>query len=479
MSYKKIHVQVVVIGSGPSGYSSAFRCADLGLETILVEQYDSLGGVCLNVGCIPSKSLLHIAKVIKESKNLSRVGVKFLEPIIDVEKIRHWKNKVINDLSLGIKNMAKKRNVEIVVGVAKFLSKSSIIVEGEKESVIISFKNVILAVGSYARKLSYVPSNDPRVWDSTSALSIPSIPRNLLIIGSGIIGLEMATIYSSLGSQVDVIDNSHDLLSHLDRDIINMFCSAVRDDFNIFLNSEVSKITSNEQGFLVEKNSKNNIQNVKLYDAILVSVGRVPNLDSLNIDKIGLKTDSNGFLKVNEKLCTNVSNVYAVGDIIGQPMLAHKGIHQGHIVAEIIAGKNHYFNPYVIPCILYTDPEIAWVGVTEQEAIKNNLAYEVSTFPWSALGRAISSNYSHGMTKLIFDIKTKKIIGGSVIGNNAGELLGEIGLAIEMGCDVEDIALTIHAHPTLYESISLSAQIFQGTITDMINLKKNDIESIN
>ncbi|XBC38361.1 MAG: dihydrolipoyl dehydrogenase [Buchnera aphidicola (Floraphis choui)] len=473
MSYKKIYTQVVIVGSGPSGYSSAFRCSDLGLDTILIEKHKNLGGVCLNVGCIPSKSLLHIAKVIKESRNLSDIGVNFSKPMIDIKKIFQWKSKIVDDLSSNIVNMANKRNVKIVFGIAKFLNKNSILVEGEQEKIIISFENIILAVGSYARKLSYVPSNDHRIWDSTTALSISSIPDNLLIIGSGIIGLEMATIYSALGSRVDIIDNSRNLLSHLDRDIVSMFSNAIKNDFKIFLNSEITKIVPNEKGFLVSKNTENNVQDTTLYNAILVSVGRIPNLDLLDINKIGLNLNSYGYLEVDDKLRTNVPNVYAIGDVTGQPMLAHKGIHQGHIVAEIISGKNHYFNPYAMPCILYTDPEIAWVGITEQEAIKNNIKYESSVFPWNALGRAISSNYSSGMTKLIFDAKTKKIIGGSVVGNNAGELLGEIGLAIEMGCDVEDIALTIHAHPTLYESISLSAQIFQGTITDLINLKKN------
>ncbi|XBC38897.1 MAG: dihydrolipoyl dehydrogenase [Buchnera aphidicola (Melaphis rhois)] len=473
MSCKTIHTQVVVVGSGPSGYSSAFRCADLGLDTILVEKYSCLGGVCLNVGCIPSKSLLHIAKVIREAKSLADVGVEFLNPVIDIHKICTWKNKVINNFNFGIKKMADKRNINVIFGSAKFLNRNSIFVKGKKEDIIIAFDNIVLAVGSSPRKLSYVPSDDSRIWDSTSALSIPIIPKNLLIIGSGIIGLEIATIYSSLGSKVDIVDSSSNLLSHLDRDIVKMFYNAVSRDFNIFLNSEIRKIISNKQGLLVSRSIDNNndIQETKLYDVILVSVGRVPNLTSLGIDKIGLHVNNHGFIEVNDKLCTNISNIYAIGDIVGQPMLAHKGMHQGHIVAEIISGKNHYFDPYVIPCILYTDPEVAWVGVTEKTAIENNIEYESVVFPWNALGRAVASNYSNGMTKLIFDVKTRKVIGGSIVGSNAGELLGEIGLAIEMGCDVEDIALTIHAHPTLYESINLSAQMFQGTITDLINVK--------
>ncbi|XBC40925.1 MAG: dihydrolipoyl dehydrogenase [Buchnera aphidicola (Nurudea yanoniella)] len=472
MSYKKIYTQVVVIGSGPSGYSSAFRCSDLGLDTILIEKYNNLGGVCLNVGCIPSKSLLHISKVIKESKNLFNIGVAFSKPIFDINKIRQWKDGVINKLSSGIKNMANQRNIEVIFGNAQFLDKKSILVKNGDESIIIFFENVIIAVGSRSKKLKYVPSDDFRIWDSSIALSLPHIPDNLLIIGSGIIGLEMATVYSSLGSQVDIIDSSHELLSHLDRDIVNIFYNAVKKDFNIFLNSEIKEIVPEKNGFLVSRNKENNVRNTKLYNAILVAVGRESNLESLNINKIGLEVDCNRFLKIDKKLRTNISNIYAIGDVTGQPMLAHKGMHQGHIAAEVIFGKNHVFNPYVVPCVLYTDPEVAWVGMTEKEAIHNKIEYESAVFPWNFLGKAISSNFSCGMTKLIFHSKTRKIIGGSVVGSHAGELLGEIGLAIEMGCDVEDIALTIHAHPTLYESINLSAQIFQGTITDMLNLKK-------
>ncbi|XBC39409.1 MAG: dihydrolipoyl dehydrogenase [Buchnera aphidicola (Nurudea shiraii)] len=475
MSCEQMYTQVVVIGSGPAGYSAAFRCSDLGLNTILVEKYNSLGGVCLNVGCIPSKFLLHISKVIKESQNLFNLGVTFSQPIIDINKIRQWKDKIVNRLSSSIRSMANKRDVKVISGHAKFLNKNSILVEKENKRMIISFENIILAVGSNTRKLNYVSFDDSRIWNSTTALSLPSIPKNLLIIGSGIIGLEMATVYSTLGSKVDVIDNSHELLSYLDRDVVKMFYDAVKKDFNIFLNSKIEKIISDKKGFLVSRNQNDNIQNAKLYDAVLVSVGRESNLSSLNIDNIGLNINSNGFLEVNEQLRTNVSNIYAIGDVTGQPMLAHKGIYQGHIAAEVISGKNHFFSPYAIPSILYTDPEIAWVGITEKEAIRNNIKYESAVFPWNCLGKAISSNFSCGMTKLIFDPKSKKVIGGSVVGNSAGELLGEIGLAIEMGCDVEDIALTIHAHPTLYESINLSAHVFQGTITDILNLKKNNI----
>ncbi|AAO26923.1 dihydrolipoamide dehydrogenase [Buchnera aphidicola str. Bp (Baizongia pistaciae)] len=472
MISKKVDTQVVIIGSGPSGYSAAFRCSDLGLNVVLIEQYYSLGGVCLNVGCIPSKYLLHIAKVIKDVKKLSRIGISFEKLDINLKEIQCNQKKIIESFSSGISNLARKRNVRIIFGYAKFLDANSIFVQGEHDSYVVSFNKIVIATGSLSKKLSYIPYDDIRIWNSSFAVSIPSIPKKLLIIGGGIIGLEMATIYSALGSNVDIIDNSHDILPHLDRDVIDIFKRSVNHDYNIFFNSNVIKIVQEKNGLLVhiaENDNKN--KRFELYDIILVAIGRVPNTDMLDISKVGLKTDNNGFIKVNEQFCTNIPNIYAIGDVIGQPMLAHKGTHEGHIVAEVISGKKHYFNPFVIPCVSYTEPEIAWVGITENEARKNNINYEVSSVLWNTLGRAVSSQCSEGVTKLIFDKKTNKIIGGCIVGSNAGELLGEISLAIEMGCDAEDLALTIHAHPTLYESINLSAQIFQGTITDLINKK--------
>lgn len=471
MTSKKINTQIVIIGSGPSGYSAAFRCADLGLNTVLVEQYDALGGVCLNVGCIPSKYLLHIAKVIKDSRKLSELGISFSDFSIDLKKVQDSQKKIINDFSVGIESMARKRNVKVVIGHAEFLNTNSIIVKNCDNTCVISFDKIVIATGSIAKKLSYIPYNDSRIWDSSKAVLIPDIPKRLLIIGGGIIGLEMATVYSSLGSKIDIIENSHEILSHLDRDVMNTFISSIQSDFNILLNSKVINIVSKPEGLLTYIKNDSNSEFSSLYDVVLVATGRIPNIDTLKISNTGVKINSHGFINVDKQFCTNISNIYAIGDVIGQPMLAHKGAHEGHIVAEVISGKNHYFDPYVIPCVAYTNPEIAWVGITEKEAIRNNISYEASLFSWKTLGRAVSSQCQNGVTKLIFNKKTNQIIGGFIVGVNAGELLGELSLAIEMGCDAEDLSLTIHAHPTLYESINLSSQIFQGTITDLINNK--------
>ncbi|WP_367681673.1 dihydrolipoyl dehydrogenase [Buchnera aphidicola] len=468
MMEKKIYTQVVVVGSGPAGYSAAFRCADLGLKTTLIEKYEVLGGVCLNVGCIPSKALLHISKVITESKELSESGVLFNKPIIDINKIRKWKERITGSLNIGLSSMAKYRNIKVIIGKAKFLNSKSLSVESKKEKVIIMFENAIIATGSRAIKLPNFPYNDKRIWDSTDALNLQNIPNRLLIIGGGIIGLEMATVYSSLGSKIDIIDSGMRLLPVVDKDVIDIFVCAVNKKFNLMLNRVISKIELEKQGVVVTT-ADNEEKNC--YDAILVAIGRKPNYKDLNINSIGIEINELNFIKTDKQLRTNISNIFAIGDVIGQPMLAHKGIHEGHIAAEVIAGKKHFFMPKVIPCVAYTDPEIAWVGLTEQEAMKLKINYKKAVFPWSASGKAITSHAHIGLTKLIFDKETNRIIGGMIIGRNASELLSEISLAIEMGCDAEDISLTIHAHPTLYESIGLAAEVFQGTITDLMNIK--------
>jgi len=471
--HQKIYAQVVVIGSGPSGYSAAFRCADLGLNTILIERYDKLGGVCLNVGCIPSKTLLHIAKVIKEAKELHKTGVSFSEPVIDIKKIQNWKNNIINKLTNGLSNMRQKRKIRIFQGNAVFDTDKSLLVKSKGDEFTIFFDSVIIATGSKPIKIPSIPYEDTRIWDSTDALLLKNIPNRFLIIGSGIIGLEMATIYSALGSKVDIIDRFNHFLPSVDKDITDIYIKSINQRFNLMLNTHIDKVKIKENGLVVDMVQdgfdKKNIS----YDAILVAIGRTPNIDTLGLDKIGLKINSLGFIDVDNQLRTNISHIYAIGDVTGIPMLAHKGVHEGHIAAEVIFGKKHYFEPKVIPSIAYTEPEIAWVGFNEKQAKKDNIDYEIATFPWSASGRAIASNCSLGMTKLIFDKKNNKIIGGAIVGANAGELIGEVGLAIEMGCDAEDIALTIHAHPTLYESIGLSAEVFQGTVTDILNSKIN------
>jgi dihydrolipoamide dehydrogenase len=469
--HQEFHTQVVVIGSGPSGYSAAFRCADLGLETILIERHDKLGGVCLNVGCIPSKALLHISKLIKEVQELHVTGVSFSDPLIDIEKIRCWKNSIIDKLSNGLSVMRKKRNIKIIQGFAIFNTEKSILVTNEQETVTVCFENAIIATGSTAIKMPSLPYENENIWNSTDALLLKKIPDRFLIIGSGIIGLEMATIYSALGSKVDVIDRFTRFLPSLDKDVTDLYVKSINSRFNVMLNTHVSKVKISKNG-LMTTIVKNNVDTMsECYDAILIAIGRTPNVKQLGLETIGLKINNFGFIDVDQQLKTSIPHIYAVGDVTGPPMLAHKGTHEGHIAAEVISGKNHFFEPTCIPSVAYTDPEIAWVGLSETEAKAKNIDYEVSVFPWSASGRAIASNSSIGMTKLVFDRITHKILGGSIIGTNAGELIGEVTLAIEMGCDAEDIALTVHAHPTLYESIGLSAEIFQGSVTDLLNVK--------
>ncbi|QCO70771.1 dihydrolipoyl dehydrogenase [Buchnera aphidicola] len=471
--HQKIYTQVVIIGSGPSGYSAAFRCADLGLDTVLIERYNKLGGVCLNVGCIPSKTLLHIAKVIKESKELHRTGVFFSEPVIDIEKIKNWKENVINKLTNGLSNMRKQRKIRIFQGNAVFETNKSLFVTNEEDQFSIFFDNAIIATGSKPIKISSIPNDDTRIWDSTDALSLTMIPKRFLIIGSGIIGLEMATIYSALGSKVDIIDRFNHFLPSIDKDITDIYVKSINQRFNLMLNTHIDKVEIKKTGLKVDIVQENIAKKNIFYDAVLVAIGRTPNIDRLKLDEIGLKINSFGFIEVDNQLRTNIPNIYAVGDVTGTPMLAHKGVHEGHIAAEVIAGKKHYFEPVIIPSIAYTEPEIAWVGLNETQAKKEKIDYKVAIVPWSISGRAIASNSSIGMTKLIFNKDNNKIIGGAIVGTNAGELIGEVGLAIEMGCDAEDIALTIHAHPTLYESIGLSAEVFQGTATDVLNSKFN------
>lgn len=472
--HQNIQAEVVVLGSGPAGYSAAFRCADLGLDTILIERYKKLGGVCLNVGCIPSKSLLHIAKVIKDADELSQAGVFFGKPSIDIKKIQDWKNHIISKLTDGLYNISNKRNIRFIQGKAHFESDANIIVENNHSKFNISFQNAIIATGSNPIKIPSFPVEDNRIWDSTDALSLKNIPNRFLIVGGGIIGLEMATIYSALGSTVDIIDRFNVFLPVIDQDVSEMYIKSINKRFNIFLNTHIKNVKPKENGLIVSMEG-DHIHDTICYNNILVAIGRIPNIKHLGLDKIGIKLNDTGFINVDNQLRTNISNIYAIGDVTGFPMLAHKAIHESHIAAEVISGKNHYFEPKVIPSVAYTDPEIAWVGLNEKDAIKSGIDYEVAIFPWQASGRANASNCTIGMTKLIFNKQNNQIIGGSIVGQNAGELINEITLAIEMGCDTEDLSLTIHAHPTLSESICLASQIFQGTVTDLLNSKKNVI----
>lgn len=469
----EIKTQVLVIGAGPGGYSAAFRCADLGLDTVIVERYSTLGGVCLNVGCIPSKALLHVAKVVEEAKHIEKAGIFYESPKIDIEKIAQYKSGVVKKLTGGLDAMAKMRKVQHIQGYAKFLDENSVEVElssGEKTKV--SFENCIIAAGSQSSKMSFIPHEDPRIWDSTDALEVKEIPKKLLILGGGIIGLEMGTVYSTLGSNVDVAIRGEQLMTGTDKDIINIYTKANKDRFNIMSKTQTKSIIPKPEGIYVEFSGENAPKDGVLYDAVLVALGRSANGNKLGLENTNVEVDESGLIKVDNQLRTKVPHIFAIGDIIGQPMLAHKAVHEGHVAAEVIAGHKVYFEPKQIPSIAYTFPEIASAGMSEIEAKKAGINYEVSSFPWSASGRALASDVaSTGMTKLIFNKDTNQLIGGAIVGENAGELLGEISLALEMDCDAEDIGLTIHAHPTLHESIGMAAEIYEGTITDLPNAK--------
>ncbi|MEZ9140882.1 MULTISPECIES: dihydrolipoyl dehydrogenase [unclassified Shewanella] len=467
----EIKTQVVVLGSGPAGYSAAFRAADLGLETVIVERFSTLGGVCLNVGCIPSKALLHVAKVIEEAKEVAHHGVVFGEPTIDLEKLRGFKEKVVGQLTGGLGGMSKMRKVDVVNGYGKFTSPNTIEVQGEDGVKVIHFEQAIIAAGSRPIELPFIPHEDPRIWDSTDALELKEVPGKLLVMGGGIIGLEMGTVYSSIGSEIDVVEMFDQVIPAADKDIVRIFTKKIKKKFNLMLETKVTAVEAKEDGIYVTMEGKKAPAEPIRYDAVLVAIGRTPNGKSIDAEKAGVNVDERGFINVDKQLRTNVPNIFAIGDIVGQPMLAHKGVHEGHVAAEVISGLKHFFDPKVIPSIAYTDPEVAWVGLTEKEAKEQGVSYETASFPWAASGRAIASDASDGMTKLIFDKETHRVIGGAVVGVNGGELLGEIGLAIEMGCDAEDLALTIHAHPTLHESVGLAAEVYEGSITDLPNPK--------
>lgn len=468
-----IKTQVVVLGSGPGGYSAAFRAADLGLEVVLVEKYDSLGGVCLNVGCIPSKALLHVAKVIDDAKDMAAHGVTFGKPEIDLEKIRQWKDKdVVGKLTQGVGGMAKMRKVKTVTGYGKFTSDKTIEVEGSDGKTTITFDNAIIACGSSVVDLPFIPKDDPRVIDSTGALELKDVPEEMLVLGGGIIGLEMGTVYSSLGSNVSVVEFADQLVPAADADIVKIYTKYNQPRFkSVMLSTKVVAVDAKDDGLYVTFEGKNAPAEQVRYDKILVAVGRKPNGHLVAADKAGVNVDERGFINVSKEMRTNVPHIFAIGDVVGQPMLAHKAVHEAHCAAEVISGKKHEFDPRCIPSIAYTDPEMAWVGVTEREAKEQGLNIEAANFPWAASGRAIASARTEGKTKLIFEKETGRILGGAIVGINAGELLGEICLAVEMGADAEDIGLTIHAHPTLNESIGLAAEIFEGSITDLPNAK--------
>ena len=468
----EIKTQVVVLGAGPGGYSAAFRAADLGLDVVLVESRETLGGVCLNVGCIPSKALLHVAKVIDDAAEMASHGVTFGAPQIDLDKIRSWKESVIAQLTGGLGGMAKARKVNTVYGYGKFTSDKTVEVVGnDGKTTTITFDNAIIAAGSSVVDLPFIPKDDPRVIDSTGALELKDVPEEMLVLGGGIIGLEMGTVYNALGSNVSVVEFADQLVPAADADIVKVYTNYNKKKFNIMLSTKVVAVDAKDDGLYVTFEGKNAPEGQVRYDKILVAVGRKPNGKLIDAEKAGVNVDERGFINVSNELRTNVNHIFAIGDVVGQPMLAHKAVHEAHVAAEVISGKKHVFDPRCIPSIAYTDPEMAWVGITEREAKEQGLNIEVANFPWAASGRAIASARTEGKTKMIFEKETGRVLGGAIVGINAGEMLGEVCLAVEMGADAEDVGLTIHAHPTLNESIGLAAEIFEGSITDLPNAK--------
>ncbi|MCF3468818.1 dihydrolipoyl dehydrogenase [Stenotrophomonas maltophilia] len=473
-----IECEMVVLGSGPGGYTAAFRAADVGLDTVLVERYASLGGVCLNVGCIPSKALLHAAAVIDEVAHAGDFGVEFGKPTITLDKLRQYKEKVVNQLTKGLAGMAKQRKVRNVQGVGRFLSANELeITAADGSTQLLRFQKCIIAAGSQAVKLPNFPWDDKRVMDSTDALELAEVPGSLLVVGGGIIGLEMATVYSALGSKVTVVEFMDQLMPGADKDLVKPLADRLKKQgIEVHLKTKASGVTADAKGITVTFEAAEEGQAPALaqgtFDRVLVAVGRSPNGKKIDAEKAGVQVTERGFIPVDRQMRTNVPHIFAIGDIVGNPMLAHKATHEGKLAAEVAAGHKKEWVARVIPSVAYTNPEIAWVGVTETEAKAKGLKVGVAKFPWAASGRAIGIGRTEGFTKLIFDEETHRIIGGAIVGVHAGDLLAEIGLAIEMGAEAEDIGHTIHAHPTLSESVAMASEIYDGTITDLYMPKK-------
>ena len=464
---------MLVLGAGPGGYSAAFRAADLGLSVVLVERYSTLGGVCLNVGCIPSKALLHNAAIIDEARELAAHGISFGEPKIDLDKLRGYKDSVVAKLTGGLAGMAKARKVTVVTGVGEFADANHLTVKGaDGKSQTLRFKQAIIAAGSQSVKLPFLPQ-DERIVDSTGALLLREVPKKMLIIGGGIIGLEMGTVYSTLGARLDVVEMLDGLMQGADRDLVKVWQkkNAYRFD-NIMLKTKTVGAEAKKDGIYVTFEGEGAPKEPQRYDLVLQAVGRSPNGKKIGADKAGIAVTDRGFIEVDRQMRTNVPHIYAIGDIVGQPMLAHKAVHEGHVAAEAAAGQKSFFDARVIPSVAYTDPEVAWVGLTEEEAKKQGIKIEKGVFPWAASGRAIANGRDEGFTKLIFDAETHRILGGSIVGTHAGDLISELALAVEMGADVVDIAKTIHPHPTLGESVGMAAEVAEGVCTDLPPMKK-------
>jgi dihydrolipoamide dehydrogenase len=462
-----IEAELVVLGSGPGGYTAAFRAADLGLRTVLVERYPTLGGVCLNVGCIPSKALLHAAKVIAEAREMSEHGLRFEKPEIDLDKLADWKDAVVGRLTGGLTGLAKQRKVQVVQGVGTFISRNQLEVATDSGKKTIGFAQAIIAAGSAPVFLPFIPRDDPRVIDSTGALELEGVPERLLVLGGGIIGLEMATVYHELGSRITIVELLDQLIPGADPDIIRPLHKRIEGLYeNVFLGTKATAIKPNRQGLEVSfegpKAPKSDV-----FDKILVAVGRRPNGKGIGADAAGVAVDDRGFIPVDKQQRTNVPHIFAIGDVVGQPMLAHKATHEAKVAAEAAAGRNSFFDVKCIPSVAYTDPEVAWAGLTETEAKAKGIKYGKGSFPWAASGRALGLARPEGLTKLLFEEESGRLLGAGIVGVNAGDLIAEIALAIEMGADAEDVGLTVHPHPTLSETIAFSAEAFAGTLTDL------------
>jgi dihydrolipoamide dehydrogenase len=467
-----LQAEVVVLGSGPGGYTAAFRAADLGKRVILIERYSSIGGVCLNVGCIPSKALLHTAEIINEAEEMSAHGVTFSKPEIDLPKLAAWKDKVIGRLTGGLAALAKQRKVQIITGVGQITSPHTIEVTNNAGTTTIRFDHLIIAAGSQATQIPSFPNDDPRLMDSTDALALEDIPQRLLVVGGGIIGLEMATVYDSLGSDVTIVELSPELIPGCDRDLVRPLQKRLQNRYeNIFTSTQVTAIEAKKKGLKVSF-SGDKAPESDTFDRVLVAVGRRPNGKNIGAENAGVTVNEYGFIPVDNQQRTNIEHIFAIGDIVGQPMLAHKATHEAKVAAEVIVGKKSYFDAKTIPSVAYTDPEVAWMGVTETQAKAEGIEYEKGTFPWAASGRALSIGRDEGLTKVLFDKASGHIIGAGIVGPNAGELIAETVLALEMGANAEDIGLTIHPHPTLSETINFAAEVAEGTITDLYIPKK-------
>jgi len=467
-----IRTQVLVLGAGPGGYTAAFRAADLGKQVVLVERYASLGGVCLNVGCIPSKALLHTAEVINEVAELEPMGVRYTQPKIDLDQMRAGKDKVVGKLTGGLAALAKQRKVQVVTGVGKFVDPKHLEVQTADGLTRIEFEHCIIACGSSAVRIPGFPNEDPRLIDSTGALELEDVPKKMLIIGGGIIGLEMATVYASLGSEIDIVELLDGLIPGCDRDLVRPLQKRLdKQVASIMLKTKVTDIKAQKNGLKVSFEGAK-APDAKIYDKVLVAVGRSPNGKQINAEAAGVNVDERGFIPTDQHMRTNVPHVFAIGDVVGNPMLAHKATHEAKVAAEVIAGLPALFDPMTIPSVAYTDPEVAWMGLTETEAKEQGVEIEKGVFPWAASGRALGIGREEGLTKLIFDAGTKRLLGAGIVGRNAGELIGETVLGLEMGADAEDIGLTIHPHPTLNETICFAAEMAEGSITDLMPPRK-------